>query len=106
MDDPILEELVEKALEPLGEVVATPSGIAETDAVENFPDGDGGETNPSSAIESRKAATRGSGLGRIISDTTLASRSHASGSVARLSRRAPVLRRPGSRAHVRARDPC
>lgn len=45
MDDPILEELVEKALEPLGKVVATPAGVAQGDAVENFPDGDGSETN-------------------------------------------------------------
>ena len=41
-----LEKLVEKALKPLGKVVPAPSRVESADAIEDFPDGDGGETNP------------------------------------------------------------
>ena len=43
IDDPNLEQFTEKIQEPLGEVVATPSGSATADSVENFSDSDGGE---------------------------------------------------------------
>ena len=33
-------------LKPLGKVVPAPSGVETADAVEDFPDGDGRETNP------------------------------------------------------------
>ena len=45
IDDPILEHFIEKIPQPLGEIVATPSGSETVDPVENFSDGDGGETD-------------------------------------------------------------
>lgn len=41
-----IEKLVEKVLKPLGKVVPPLSRIKTADTVEDFPDGDGGETHP------------------------------------------------------------
>ena len=43
---PFLEKLVEKILKPLGQLVPARSGVKAADAVEDFPDGDGGKTDP------------------------------------------------------------
>ena len=43
---PLLEKLVEKILKPLGQFVPARSGVKTADAVEDFPDGNGGKTDP------------------------------------------------------------
>ena len=46
IDDSILKQFVEKVSEPFGKVVAAPTGSETADPVQNFPDSDGGETDP------------------------------------------------------------
>ncbi len=43
LDDPVLEQLVDKVLEPVSEVAPSPAGVEPADAVEHLQDGDGGE---------------------------------------------------------------
>ena len=45
LDNPVLEQLVENILEPVGEVAPSPAGIESADTVEHLPDGDGGEAD-------------------------------------------------------------
>ena len=42
----ILKEVIEQVLESIGEGVTSPSGIEKANAVEDFPDRNGCETNP------------------------------------------------------------
>ena len=43
VDDPVLEQLIEKILEPFGKTVPATAGGETADAVENLPDGDRGK---------------------------------------------------------------
>ena len=45
MDDPVLEQLVEKIAKPFREAASAPAGSQTTDAVKHLPDGDGREAN-------------------------------------------------------------
>ncbi len=45
VEDAVLEQLVEKIVEPIGETVPTPAGSETSDAVEDLPNGDGREAD-------------------------------------------------------------
>ena len=45
LDDPILEQLVDKVLEPVGEVAPSPAGLEPADTVQHLPDGDGSKAD-------------------------------------------------------------
>ena len=81
LDDPVLEQLVDKVLESVGEVAPSPAGVSRPIQSSTFQREMEARPRPSSSIESRKAATRGSGRGRIISEMTFVSISHASEAV-------------------------
>ena len=46
VENPLLKEVVEQVLKSIGEGFTSPSGIEKANAVEDFPDSNGCETNP------------------------------------------------------------
>ncbi len=72
-DEPALEQIVEKILEPVGEFALAPAGIDPADPVENLPDGDGSDAPPLVGDGIEKGGDLRVGRGRILSATAFAS---------------------------------
>ena len=81
IEHPVFKEIIHNELNPLGQVVPTRPRSSRPMPLRTSQTVMAARPIPCSATESRNLATRGFGLGRIISDTTFVSRSQATAAV-------------------------